>query len=97
MKSFYKKILPIALAIMLTGCFPSERRNTLTEGFDFVEETEKIDNFSLSLSLPQNCPKELPEITATAMRWDKDAILNVFQGSKTIILDKEYDSDRYPQ
>ena len=100
MKKFFKYILLIMIAIFITGCFPTGENSAVSDDSksnNIFADAEKIDNFSLSLTLPQDCPSELNQITASAMRWNKDTVLGAFQGDKTITSEKEYSSDRYPQ
>lgn len=100
MKKFFKYILLIMIAIFITGCFPTGENSAVSDdrtSDNIFADAEKIDNFSLSLTLPRDCPSELNQITASAMRWNKDTVLGAFQGDKTITSEKEYSSDRYPQ
>lgn len=100
MKRISKYALAAALIFMLTGCFPTGERSAERSNDDndsVWAEAAKIDNFALSLTLPQDYPSELPEITAAVKRWDKDTVINALCNGKTIISEKEYKSDRYPE
>lgn len=101
MKKVFKYIfLLITIIIFFTGCFPTGENSAISDDSksnNIFSEAEKIDNFSLSLTLPRDCPSELNQITASAMRWNKDTVLGIFQGDKSIASKKEYSSDRYPQ
>ena len=85
----YSTIL-IILTIMSAGCYPTGPR-TVENIDDIQSEAAKINNFSLSLTLPENTPSELPEVTTDAMLWEKDELLELLGKGRTIAYEKEYD------
>ncbi len=100
MKTIFKCTLLMTMMIFFTGCFPTGENFAVSDDRmpdNIFSDAEKIDNFSLSLTLPRDRSSELNQITASAMRWNKDTVLGAFQGDKTVTSEKEYSSDRYPQ
>lgn len=85
-------IILIILAIMSAGCYPAGPR-TVENIDDIWGEAAKINNFSLSLTLPESTPSELPEVTADMMQWERDELLELLEKGKTIDFEEEYVSD----
>ncbi len=97
MKNFLKFVSVITLAFMLTACYPTGERSAESGDVDSVwAEAAKIENLDLKLALPQDCPSELPEVTAAVKRWDGETVLEALCGGKTVVSRKEYQSDFYP-
>lgn len=97
MKNILKLVLIIALAGVLSGCYPTTRR--ASKGGARIDEimsvAEKIDNFSVSLTLPESYPLELPKIKTTGLRFDKNTIFDTFISGESVELE-EQQSDTYP-
>lgn len=98
MKSIFRITSIILLALALTGCYPTGKRtpNAGTNIDDIMSEAEKIENFSLSLTLPETYPTELPKIMAAVMRWDKETVYEVLGGGRPILSEDEFESVNYP-
>lgn len=101
MKNILKGALTLELIFALTGCYPTGRRaaNSDTNTENIMNRAEEIENFTLSLTLPEDHPLELPQITTEVRRWDEETIndiLGVLGGGKPILSEKEYPSDAYP-
>lgn len=78
MKNILKSVLIIALAGALSGCYPTERRAAkVSAGLaEIMSETEKIDNFSVSLTLPESYPSELPKITTAGLFFNEESVFD---------------------
>lgn len=83
---------------MLSGCFPAGTSvpTSDTSTGEIWAEAEKIENFSLTLTLPREYPEELPEITAAVMRWDEKTVLDNLQDGREILSTEESPSYGFP-
>ncbi len=86
---YFLLIILIILTIMSAGCYPTGPRTVETLD-DIWGEAAKIDNFTLSLTLPENTPSELPEVTADMMQWERNELLELLAKGKTIVFEKEF-------
>lgn len=91
--------LSIALTFTLTGCYPTSKRSVSDAAAsidDVMSLADETENFTLSLTLPESYPPELPKITTTVKRWDKETVYDALSGGKPIIREEESPSDAYP-
>lgn len=88
--------LLLIMAFSVTGCYPTGQRSEAI-GDNIWDEAEKIDNFTLNLTLPENYPSELPEVVVGTMRWDRDTAVGVCSNGKTITFEKDYQGNYYPE
>lgn len=97
MKNILRLVLIIALAGMLAGCYPTERRaaKVSAEFAEIMSEAEEIDNFEVTLTLPDSTPSELPKIITKGLRFDRDAVFDMFAPGEPVEM-HEYESDIYP-
>lgn len=97
MKNILKLVLIITLAGLLAGCYPSTRRAAKgsAELSEIMSEADKIDNFSITLTLPEDYPSELPKIITAGLRFDRDAVFDKFAPGEPVEMN-EYESDVYP-
>ena len=108
MKNIFKSTLPIALAIVLTGCGTAVKRasidNTVTdepvtEGTltdEPVNKAKTVENLTQGPNQPEDSVPEIPKITAAVQRWDKDTIYDIIGEGQPFSSEEEYPSDRYP-
>lgn len=97
MKNILKLVIIITLAGSLAGCYPTQRRTPKgsAELSEIMSEADKIDNFSITLTLPEDYPSELPKIITTGLRFDRDAVFDMFAPGEPVEM-REYESDIYP-
>ncbi len=64
--------------------------------YDETVELKLRDNIILQMNLPQTAPSELPAVKLTLKQWDREETKKLFFGGKKITLEKDFDSDYYP-
>lgn len=77
-KHYFLTMLSFLSAIALSGCYPSERRaaKVSAELAEIMSEAEKIDNFSVSLTLPESYPSELPKIKTAGFFFNEETVFD---------------------
>lgn len=77
-KHFFLILLSLLSAIALSGCFPTERRaaKVSTEFAEIMRAAEEIDNFEVTLTLPDSTPSELPKIITAGLRFEENAVID---------------------
>lgn len=98
----------ITLAALLGGCYPSEKKETPTDGF--VGNTEQsgalpdsgqsvqlqTENVTFDFNAPANVPDEKPSIKLTLKKWDKDELERLLLDGREIEEQAERDCLFYP-
>lgn len=101
MKNILKSVLIIVLAGALSGCYPTERRAAkVSAGLaEIMSAAEEIDNFSVSLTLPESYPSELPKITTAGVFFNEETVFDALLAEEPLeVLRREIpDDEPYPE
>lgn len=98
------------LSFLLSGCYPtgevsisnnsSASKNTAENGGSSqsgeTQDTEEVENLTVSVELPESWPNEVNAIDLSVKRWDDEAIKETLIGEKTISKTSQTPSDYYP-
>lgn len=94
-------LLTAASMFLLSGCYPTGmiRAESDKSGDEktVYEIADEIENFTLSLTLPDDVPPEtIPKLKMAHQQWDKDKLCEIFLSDDPLIDQFEYDADLDP-
>lgn len=100
MNNILKFSLIITTVCALTGCYPSTRRAPKGSGGidEIMSMAEEIDNFSVSLTLPESYPSELPKIKTAGLFFNEETVFDALLAEEPFeVLRREIpDDEPYP-
>lgn len=102
MKKTKPILLSILLSLLISGCYPSQKRTSPQEDTNVASNlTSNIvgitESFIPDVVTSEAVGETVPSITLSPLKWDNQKIKDYFLKGKTITKTSEYDSDYLPK